>query len=83
MISSLKSFRHEIKYYINFFEYHNLRLRLNKVLQHDKYGDSEGNYHIRSLYFDDTKSSALFEQKLLTSLNSGSFLFILPSGYFE
>ena len=39
MSDNFKTFRHEIKYYINFFEYHNLRLRLNKVLRHDKYGD--------------------------------------------
>jgi hypothetical protein len=63
MSNTLKSFRHEIKYYINFFEYHKLRLRLNKVLQHDRYGDLEGNYHIRSLYFDDISSSALFEKQ--------------------
>jgi hypothetical protein len=63
MSGNFKTFRHEIKYYINFFEYHNLRLRLNKVLRHDKYGDVDGNYHIRSLYFDDIKSSALFEKQ--------------------
>ncbi len=63
MSRDLKIFRHEFKYYINFFEYHKLRLRLNKVLEYDKYSDTEGNYHIRSLYFDDIKSSALFEKQ--------------------
>jgi len=63
MSEDLKTFRHEFKYYINFFEYHNLRLRLNKVLKFDKFSDEHGNYHIRSLYFDDVKSSALFEKQ--------------------
>ena len=63
MSQDLKTFRHEFKYYINFFDYHNLRLRLNKVLKFDKFSDEYGNYHIRSLYFDDVKSSALFEKQ--------------------
>ena len=58
-----KVFRHEFKYYINFFEYHKLRLRLNKIFQSDKYSNSNGDYHIRSLYFDDQKSSAIFEKQ--------------------
>jgi len=63
MTVAVQTFRHELKYYINFFEYHKLRLRLNKVLNYDNYSDSDGNYHIRSLYFDDMKSSALFEKQ--------------------
>ncbi len=63
MRNNLKTFRHELKYYINFFEYHKLRLRLNKVLEYDKYSDANGNYHIRSLYFDDINNSALFQKQ--------------------
>jgi len=33
------------------------------VLKHDKYADEDGNYHIRSLYFDDIKNEALFEKQ--------------------
>jgi hypothetical protein len=60
---NIKTFRHELKYYINFFEYHKLRLRLEKVLSRDSYSNTDGNYHIRSLYFDDMSNSALFEKQ--------------------
>lgn len=58
-----KTFRHEIKYYINYFEYESLKRRLNKVLTLDKHAQSDGSYHIRSLYFDDIKNTALYEKQ--------------------
>lgn len=58
-----KTFRHEIKYYINYFEYEALRRRLNKVLPLDKYAGDDGSYHIRSLYFEDIKNTALYEKQ--------------------
>ena len=58
----LNTFRHEFKYYINYFEYHTLRNRLKAVLKMDKFADENGNYHIRSLYFDDIKNEALFAE---------------------
>ena len=58
-----KVFRHEFKYYINYFEYELLRRRLKAVLQSDKYSNEKGEYHIRSLYFDDLKNTALFEKQ--------------------
>ena len=41
MTVAVQTFRHELKYYINFFEYHKLRLRLNKVLNYDRQRKSE------------------------------------------
>ena len=58
-----KNFRHEFKYYINYFDYEILKSRLKVLLKHDKYADNEGNYQIRSLYFEDLKNSALFEKQ--------------------
>jgi hypothetical protein len=58
-----KVFRHELKYYINYIEYESLKRRLKYVLKKDKYADDNGNYHIRSLYFDDLSSTALFEKQ--------------------
>jgi len=58
-----KVFRHELKYYINYFEYHSLRNRLKAVLKKDKFSDKDGNYHIRSLYFDSINNEALFEKQ--------------------
>lgn len=62
-MSNLKIFRHEFKYYINFFEYESLRRRLSAILKKDTYSDENGEYHIRSLYFDDVHNSALYEKQ--------------------
>ena len=58
-----KIFRHEFKYFINYFEYESLKRRLNAVLKRDKFADENGNYHIRSLYFDDIRNTALYEKQ--------------------
>lgn len=62
-MNSQKIFRHEFKYYINLFEYHTIRNRLKAVLSNDTFSNSNGNYHIRSLYFDDLHNSALYEKQ--------------------
>jgi|APSaa5957512535_1039671.scaffolds.fasta_scaffold54305_2 hypothetical protein len=58
-----KVFRHEVKYYINYFEYEILRNRLKVILEKDKFANENGDYHIRSLYFDDIHNTALFEKQ--------------------
>lgn len=58
-----KIFRHEFKYYINYFEYEILRNRLKVILKKDKFANENGDYHIRSLYFDDINNTALFEKQ--------------------
>lgn len=55
-------FRHELKYPITFMEYEVLRKKLANVLNPDLHANASGYYHIRSLYFDDFKNSALFEK---------------------
>jgi len=57
-----RSFRHELKYYIHYHEYHILRNKLKAILERDHYSDKNGNYHVRSLYFDDAYNSCLFEK---------------------
>ena len=53
-------FRHELKYYINMAAYYELRHRLSTILSPDENADEEtGDYHIRSLYFDDWEESSL------------------------
>jgi len=58
-----KVYRHEFKYYINYFEYEGLKRRLGCVLKKDKFSNIDGDYHIRSLYFDDIFNTALFEKQ--------------------
>lgn len=62
-MNNLRVFRHEFKYYINYAEYETLRLKLKHVLRYDRNADSRGDYHIRSLYFDDVHNSALYEKQ--------------------
>lgn len=53
-------FRHELKYYINMASYYVLRHRLSTILQLDENADEKtGDYHIRSLYFDDHEETSL------------------------
>lgn len=60
---SKKVFRHEFKYFINYFEYEALKRRLSSVLKDDSFADEKGEYSVRSLYFDDIENTALFEKQ--------------------
>lgn len=61
MNSGLK-YRHELKYCINFHQYLNLRQRLKQLMKLDQNAGVAGEYHIRSLYFDDINNKALDEK---------------------
>jgi hypothetical protein len=54
--------RHELKYYIHPHEYVGLRSRLRALLPLDRHSVSDEGYHIRSLYFDDVRESALYDK---------------------
>lgn len=54
--------RHEQKYSINHMQYQLLRKKLMIVLKPDQHAGPDGRYHIRSLYFDDFRNTALFEK---------------------
>ncbi|RNB80457.1 polyphosphate polymerase domain-containing protein [Brevibacillus nitrificans] len=57
-----KKLRNEWKYYIRFYDYLALKSRLRLITQLDPNStDSEG-YQIRSLYFDDTYDTSLYEK---------------------
>ncbi len=58
----MKILRHEIKYYINYYEFEKLRARLRPIVSLDKHALNEEGYHIRSLYFDDVFDNALYEK---------------------
>ncbi|MBR5751313.1 MAG: polyphosphate polymerase domain-containing protein [Clostridia bacterium] len=54
--------RHEKKYWINPKDMAVLRSRLSRVLSRDSHADKDGNYFIRSLYFDDAFNSAYYDK---------------------
>jgi hypothetical protein len=53
------AFRHELKYYISYGEYVLLRTRLSRALSMDPNANADGEYQIRSLYFDDMLDSSV------------------------
>ncbi|EKN69241.1 hypothetical protein BABA_11021 [Neobacillus bataviensis LMG 21833] len=57
-----KKLRHELKYYISYHVFEELRSRLRYVVQPDKNSVNEDGYHIRSLYFDNFFDTALYEK---------------------
>ncbi|WP_256761106.1 polyphosphate polymerase domain-containing protein [Cohnella sp. WQ 127256] len=61
MNSQLK-YRHELKYHMNHHQYQIIKQQLKHLLMLDKYAGSTGDYHIRSLYFDDIENKALHEK---------------------
>lgn len=56
------SFRHEYKFRLSPGEYAGLRSRLRAVLPHDAHAGPQGEYLIRSVYFDNAEDKALREK---------------------
>lgn len=55
-------FRHEWKHILNYADYQILRRRLRAVMKPDQHTDENGEYQIRSLYFDNLEDKALREK---------------------
>ena len=53
-----RTLRHELKYAINNFEYSYLKSRIKNLMNSDLNVNEIGEYHIRSLYFDDIEDSS-------------------------
>ena len=58
----MKTFRHELKYFMNQGEAENLDRRLSLTMDRDSHATVNGSYHIRSLYFDDLENTAVREK---------------------
>lgn len=54
--------RHELKYVITPAQYILLKNRLSFFMQRDEHGGTDGNYFIRSIYFDSEQYDALHEK---------------------
>ncbi|HEY4623108.1 polyphosphate polymerase domain-containing protein [Solibacillus sp. FSL R7-0668] len=57
-----KHFRHELKYYITYFEMIALRKKIASFLSLDKHATSPDGYNIRSLYFDGMHEHSLHDK---------------------
>lgn len=55
-------FRYEQKYQINWYQYEELKQILNVMAERDRHTNENGEYMIRSLYFDDMYRSAYTEK---------------------
>lgn len=65
---SQSKFRHEIKHFINASDSYILRARLKPIMSLDPFSLENGQYKIRSLYFDNFNDKALLEK--LNGLNN-------------
>lgn len=63
MTARLLCLRHEFKYKIDRLQFDVLRKNLAKVLKPDPHMGAAGQYHVRSLYFDDFRNSAFWEKQ--------------------
>ncbi len=61
MKTTLK-YRNELKFFVNAHQHQVLRQRLKNLVNHDQHAGPSGEYHIRSLYFDDINNKALHEK---------------------
>ncbi|MDO4567503.1 MAG: polyphosphate polymerase domain-containing protein [Clostridia bacterium] len=57
-----EKYRHELKYYIQWSDYKTLSTLLSRTMDADANANSDGEYFIRSLYFDDVFDNALREK---------------------
>lgn len=57
-----QAFRHELKFYITYHDYVLLRNTIKALVSLDRNAGADGNYHIRSVYFDDVNETALSEK---------------------
>lgn len=55
-------FRHEYKIFINHFDYVTIRSKLKALIPQDSNAGQNGEYKIRSLYFDNADDKALWEK---------------------
>lgn len=55
-------FRNELKFFINHHQYFTITQRLKGLMEQDPNVGPTGEYHIRSLYFDDVNNKALTEK---------------------
>lgn len=58
----MPTWRHELKYFISWADYVIIRDLIMHVLRPDASGDEQGNYFVRSLYFDDAYNAALMDK---------------------
>jgi len=56
-------YRHELKYLISSAQVPLLKSRIESIMQPDPHTDDNGNYQIRSLYFDDYYDKCFFENQ--------------------
>ena len=54
--------RHELKYILTPVQYHRLSPMLSALMERDEHADENGEYFIRSIYFDDDRMKAFWDK---------------------
>lgn len=60
-------YRHELKYEISVYQIECLRSRIQSIMSIDEHVGENGQYNIRSIYFDDYKNTCYYENENGTS----------------
>lgn len=58
-----REYRHEFKYVCSEAQLACLKGRLRGIMEYDSHADQRGQYHIRSVYFDDYQDSGFYENE--------------------
>ena len=61
-LAIIKKYRHEYKFLISYSEYLRLKSKFVQFMNKDPYADSNSQYHVRSLYFDDLHNNGYYEK---------------------
>lgn len=56
-------YRHELKFVVDEIDLRVIEKRLSGIMRHDSHADSNGQYIIRSVYFDDANRTAYYENQ--------------------
>lgn len=54
--------RIELKYYINYIDYINLKSKISSIFCKDENSTKDGQYYVRSLYFDNKSDNSYYEK---------------------
>ncbi len=76
-------YRHELKYEISVGQMESLRSRIRPIMNLDQHTNKDGNYNIRSLYFDDYMNTCFYENEDGTSPREKFRIRIYNSNYEE
>ena len=78
-----KHYRHELKFEIPCADYYAMRERLKRVMHADPHTDQTGRYRIRSIYFDNSATTAVLPAAAETALRYMTDFYFNPAAAYS